>query len=444
MTKTPIHSFLEEYKEKGFVRLHMPGHKGAGNPTEAMDITEVSGADSLFEANGIIEESERIAGQIYGAHTFYSTEGSSLSIRAMLYLATVYAKKIGRAPKIAAARNAHKSFISAAALIDFDIDWICSEKSSYLSSMITESEVKTYFDSAKDLPIALYITSPDYLGYVSDIKRISELCHKKGVLLIVDNAHGAYLKFVTPSLHPIDLGADLCCDSAHKTLPALTGCAYMHVSKSAPAFFKDNVKRAMMLFASTSPSYLMLDSLDRLNPSLKDNFSEELQTFLDKIKLLKENLSKLGYTLIGNEPMKITVSSKEYGYLGEEMAEHLMQKGIMTEFSDSDYLVLMPSPKNTDPELEKLLDALSSLRKREKITTLPPLAHIPKKEISIREAMMSDSVTLPVSECVGKIVSTVTLGCPPAIPIAAPGEVIDEKILAAFQYYGITECSVVK
>lgn len=444
MTKTPIHSFLEEYEKSFSVRLHMPGHKGAGDFIEKIDITEISGADSLFEAGGIIEESERIAGEIFGADTFYSTEGSSLSIRAMLYLATLYSKSVGKTPKIAAARNAHKSFISAAALVDFEVDWVSSKSGSYLSAMISKEDVQEYFDSVKSLPSALYITSPDYLGYVSDIKSIAELCHKKGVLLLVDNAHGAYLKFLSPSRHPIDLGADLCCDSAHKTLPALTGTAYLHVSKSAPPFFKENAKRAMMLFASTSPSYIMLDSLDRLNPYLNGEFPEDLQTFICKMRGLKEALSSSGYTFAGNEPMKITVLSKEYGYLGTELSRHLEDNGIVPEFSDSDYLVLMPSPKNTEEELQKLFHTLSALPKREKIPLSPPSPSFPKRAISIREAIMSDSETLPISSCEGRIASAVTLGCPPAIPIAAPGEIIDKNTLSAFEYYGIFECSVVK
>ena len=444
MIKTPIHSFLEEYKASHSVRLHMPGHKGVGDGAEKMDITEISGADSLFEANGIIQESERIAGEIFGADTFYSTEGSSLSIRAMLYLAALYAKKLGKAPLIAAARNVHKSFVSAAALVDFGIDWISSEQSSYLSAMITADDVQAYFNSAGELPAALYLTSPDYLGYVSDIKKIADVCHKNGVLLIVDNAHGAYLKFLKPSSHPIDLGADLCCDSAHKTLSALTGCAYMHISKSAPPFFKENAKRAMMLFASSSPSYLMLDSLDRLNPYLKQDFSSDLQIFIDKIKLLKNKLSQLGFTFADNEPMKIAIRTKDFGYLGTDISDYLLKSGLVSEFADSDYLVLMPSPQNTDEELRRLFVALSSLKRKENISSLPPAAHLPKKKISIREAIMTDFEILPVCQCNGRVASSVTLGCPPAIPIAAPGEIIDEEIILAFEYYGIYECAVVK
>lgn len=444
MIKTPIHSFLLEYKASRSVRLHMPGHKGVGDGAQMMDITEIPGADSLFEANGIIEESERIAGEIFGADTFYSTEGSSLSIRAMLYLTALYAKRTGKAPLIAAARNVHKSFISAAALVDFGIDWISSEQSSYLSAMITPDDVKAYLYSAAELPVALYLTSPDYLGYVSDIKEIADICHKNGILLIIDNAHGAYLKFLTPSSHPIDLGADMCCDSAHKTLSALTGCAYMHISKSAPPFFKENAKKALMLFASTSPSYLILDSLDRLNPCLSQDFSRDLQIFVDKIKLLKDRLSQLGFTFAGNEPMKITIRAKHFGYLGTDMSAYLLEEGIVSEFADSDYLVLMPSPRNTDAELKRLFDALSSLKRKKSISSLPPAAHLPERKISIRDAIIADFEILPVSHCKGRVASSVTLGCPPAIPIAAPGEIVDEKIILAFEYYGIYECAVVK
>ena len=141
MMKTPLSDFLREYSEKNALRLHMPGHKGVGGFEEKYDITEIDGADSLFEAYGVIKDSENIAGEIFGADSFYSTEGSSLSIRAMLYLATLYAKRTNRRPIIAAGRNAHKAFTSAAALVDFEVDWILSESASYLSSRFRNDTV---------------------------------------------------------------------------------------------------------------------------------------------------------------------------------------------------------------------------------------------------------------------------------------------------------------
>ena len=444
MSDTPISSFLKEYQNKSAARLHMPGHKGRGANGESFDITEISGADSLFEANGIIKESEKNAGEIFGTDTFYSTEGSSLSIRAMLYLTVLYAKSTGRKPLIAAARNAHKAFVSAAALLDFDIEWIYAKDSDYLSSRFTKEDIADYFERAKELPIAVYLTSPDYLGFISDIKGISEECKKHGVLLIVDNAHGAYLKFLPTSLHPIDLGADMCCDSAHKTLNALTGCAYLHLSKSAPTLFKSKAKDAMMLFASTSPSYLLLNSLDLLNPYLKGDFNTKLQSFVDKLQSFKSELDFAGYKTVGDEPMKITILAKEYGYLGGEISDYLATQGVFVEFSDPDYLVLMPSPENSDAELDIAKAALLSLPKKSRISDTPPKVYIPKRACSVREAILSPSEVLPIEECIGKTVASVTAACPPAIPIAVSGEIIDEETITRFCYYGTEKCSVIK
>jgi len=142
--------------------------------------------------------------------------------------------------------------------------------------------------------------------------------------------------------------------------------------------------------------------------------------------------------------MKLTVQCKEYGYLGKEIAAYLSAHSIFTEFSDNDYLVLMPSPQNSHEELVKLKDVLLSLPRKERITDTPPSIHIPKKALSIREAVMSDAEILPASECCGRVASSVTLGCPPAIPIAVPGEVIDKETLRCFEYYKINKCTVVK
>ena len=122
---TPICEFVSQYAASDPLRLHMPGHKGSPFlGMEAMDITEIDGADSLFEAHGIIHKSEENASKLFGCPTFYSTEGSSLCIRAMLYLCILYAKQEGKEPLIAAARNVHSTFIRAAAMLDFDIHWL--------------------------------------------------------------------------------------------------------------------------------------------------------------------------------------------------------------------------------------------------------------------------------------------------------------------------------
>lgn len=442
--RTPIHGFLTDYASCDAVRMHMPGHKGRGTCHEKHDLTEVSGADSLFEASGIIAESEKNASDIFGAHTLYSTEGSSLSIRAMLYLTHLYAASEGRRPKIAAARNVHRSFVTAVALLDLEVDWLTSDSDSYLTVRLTGDDVRRYFESTDELPCAVYITSPDYLGFCSDIADIAGACHENGVLLLVDNAHGAYLRFLPNDRHPITLGADMCCDSAHKTLHALTGAGYLHLSHALPEYIHESAKRAMALFASTSPSYLILESLDLLNARLDGKYREDLSAINVHLGALRGALSDAGYTFVGDEPMKLTVHASRYGYSGYEMLEYLEGKGIVCEFADPDYLVLMPSVDTTAQDLGNLTYALLHLPKKPPKLDTPPTITLPKRKMSVREAVLSPSETVPISECLGRTLAAVTVACPPAVPILVSGEVIDEGAIELFRYYGITECTVVK
>ena len=437
---TPICSFSEKYAQNDNLRLHMPGHKGIGD-IERLDLTEIKGADSLYEASGIIKESEDNASELFGAHTFYSTEGSSLSIRAMLYLATLMKK--GERALILAGRNAHKVFVSAAALLDFDVEWMCGGES-YLSCNPSAKELEAKLDSMSVKPTAVYITSPDYLGNTSDIGALAEVCHRRGVLLLVDNAHGAYLAFTKPSRHPIALGADMCADSAHKTLPCLTGAGYLHVADSMPKEILARVKGAMALFGSTSPSYLILASLDRANAYINDCYADKLERFTKKLDAIKKRLEAHGFTLVGNEPMKLTLAPKSYGYTGYELAKYLEENGIVCEFCDPDYLVLMPTPEIKDGEIEMLERVLTTLPKKEEITVAPPTLSLPERAMTPREAMMSSAEEISIDEANGRILSAVTVGCPPAVPIVVSGEIINNEAIEAFKYYGIDCCSVIK
>ena len=320
---TPIKDFIDGYAKKNAVRMHMPGHKGVALVGAKSDITEITGADVLYLGDGIIAKSQANASEIFGSKkTVYSTEGSSLSIRAMVYLLCAYAKQEGRACKILAGRNAHKVFSTAVALCDAEVEWLYPKKSEGLNSCkICAKGLDEYLVQASEKPIALYLTSPDYIGNIEDILSISKVCKKHGILLVVDNAHGAYLKFLEKSIHPIDLGADMCCDSAHKTLSALTGAGYLHISSSAPEFFEQNVHHAMTLFASTSPSYLILNSLDLLNDYLSKDYKNDLANVVEKIKILKTYLKSIGYEIISHEPLKVVIKTKSYCYLGEDISK---------------------------------------------------------------------------------------------------------------------------
>ena len=440
--KTPIVSFLKSYQEKSPVRMHMPGHKGAGIlGFEGMDLTEIYGADELFAAEGIIKESEQNASSLFGCPTYYSTQGSTLCIQTMCTILCQDAKSKGKKPKILAGRNAHRSFIHAAALLDFEIEWLYG-KSDYLSCKIHAEDLEKAI--IESLPTAVYLTNPDYLGNLLDIQSLASVCKKHNVLLAIDNAHGAYLRFLEPSLHPIDLGADLCCDSAHKTLPVLTGGAYLHLSESLNQVWKNDVKHFMEYFSSTSPSYLIMASLDAANKVLDTTFRNSLSECVRSVASLKNTLVQHGYTILSGEPMKITISTKEFGYTGNEIANLLMECDIYPEFYDSDYIVLMPSPYNTKDDLKRLDTCLCGIERKPLLINKPPKLEQSKKAMNVRQALFSSSITLDVSKSLGQVCSSVTVSCPPAILPVIPGEVISESSIEVMKYYGIETVRVVK
>lgn len=444
--KTPIYDFVKKYSEGSVARFHMPGHKGASFlGCEELDITEIAGADVLYSPDGIISESERNATELFGTrHTFYSTEGSTLAIKAMLALIKRRTDQ-GRKTTVLAARNAHKAFLYACALLDIEIRWLYPEVFEHLCSCkISASRLSDALDAYSTLPDAVYITSPDYLGNISDVSALSDVCRKNDIPLLVDNAHGAYLAFTEPSLHPIHLGADMCSDSAHKTLPVLTGGAYLHVSKRFDAD-EQEVRDALSLFASTSPSYLILQSLDLCNKYLAEGYHEALCEHIAELKRIKQRLASAGLVTEVSEPLKLVFSRSTCGYSGDEIAAHLRANMIEPEFSDRDTLVLMSTPTIAGGDLDKLFNTLASLPKRSHDQgTAVPRPEILQPCISPREAMLSASETVPAEQSLGRICACPTVSCPPAVPIVMSGERISRQAIELMHYYGIKKIEVIK
>lgn len=444
---TPIHNFIEAYRASGAARLHMPGHKGADfSGCEQWDITEIDGADFLYAPSGIIRESEANAAALFGTgSTLYSTEGSSQCIRAMLYLAMLAfaEKRPGAKPAIIAARNVHKAFLTAAVLLDFEIVWLFPENREYSLCRCDISEAQLE-EALRRTPNAagVYLTSPDYLGNRLDIRALAGTARSFGVPLLVDNAHGAYLRFLPASRHPMDLGADLCCDSAHKTLPVLTGGAYLHIAKTAPALFHRRAQSAMALFGSTSPSYLILRSLDRANPYLAGPYPRRLAETTGRIAALKARLAQRGWRFLGDEPLKLTLDAKSYGWTGPGLAEALKAQNIVCEYADPDYVVLMPTPENPPETLDRLESALAGLERRAALPAASLRFQKTERRMPVREAMFLPSENLPVEEAVGRTAASLSVSCPPAISPAVPGETVSGEVAEIYQYYGIREISV--
>ncbi len=438
---TPIVDFVKAYANKNTARLHMPGHKGKSFlGIEKYDITEIDGADVLSTADGIIAESENNASVLFDTkHTYYTTQGSTTAIYTMLALAK---KENG---VVLAARNVHKAFIHGCALLDIDVEWLMdSDASTVLKCEVTAKTVENKINSLSQKPAAVYLTSPDYLGNIQDIPQIAKVCKKYDIPLLVDNAHGAYLGFLEKTIHPIHLGATACCDSAHKTLPVLTGGAYLHISKYAPKDFADNARSSLAMFSSTSPSYIILQSLDLCNRYLNENIKKELSKCVDRINEVKSLIKERGFCVLESEPLKITVDCYASGYTGDEMATVLRNNNIEPEFYDNRFLVLMLTPQNDDDDFKLLNNAFAQLKPKNAIIENRFKINLPVKKMSVRDAVFAESEIVDIDKSIGRICAAPTVSCPPAVPIAVSGEEITEEVAKLFKYYGFDKILVVK
>lgn len=465
---TPIVDFVRRYAQSGTSRLHMPGHKGQSLlGFEPWDITEIKGADELYGADGIIAQSEANATRLFGTvHTYYSTEGSSQCIRAMLCLALQAAPAAGQRPVLLAARNAHKALLYAAALLDFDIQWLWpapQDAGALCSCPVSAAKLTGALQGLAQQgkrPFGVYITSPDYLGGVQDIAALAEVCKDFGVPLLVDNAHGAYLRFLPQGgQHPIALGAAMCCDSGHKTLPVVTGGAYLHLGKNAPVQDEAAVRNALALFGSTSPSYLILQSLDKCNQILSEGYPLRLLQCCGHLTRLRRELNEAaakhcpGPLALESEPLKVTLDAAVLGLSGTELAEKLRAAKIECEYADPRYLVLMFTPDNPPQDFERLTVAV--LRIAEELAgpvTLPEetageFAELERglhRRCTIRQAVFAPQEQLPAEQAVGRICAMPTVSCPPAIPIVVSGEQITPAAAAWMKRYHVEEVSVIR
>lgn len=447
-SRTPIVDFVRRYRESGTVRAHMPGHKGRSRlGYEPLDITEIAGADALYEADSIIRESEENAARHFGfGRTFYSAEGSSQCIRAMLFLAMDGRKRSGDRPVVLAARNVHKAFIHACALLDIDVEWLMPEGEGreLCSCPVSPEGLRQKLTACgENKPFAVYITSPDYLGGTADVTGLAAICHEAEIPLLVDNAHGAYLKFLQPSHHPIDLGADMTCDSAHKTLPVVTGGAYLQISKEMEKKLTRDPKIALGLFGSTSPSYLILQSLDLCNQLLAEGYIEDIRTACARVSVLADALQKLGFDARANagDPLKLVIRDARGG---TALAQGLRERGIEVEFADRTAVVLMLTPDNTEEDLIRIREALADIGAAGPAWEDLPALPAPVRAMTIREAVFASAELIDTQKAEGCICAVPTVSCPPAVPIAVSGEVITKETVQTLLAYGIMEIEVVR
>ena len=430
--------FLERNKEKGPARFYMPGHKGKFPLDGAYDITEITGADSLYHADGIIRETERRFERLYGSKaTVLSAGGTTLCIQGMLAAAR---RKYGLR-RILAARNAHVTLVNACALLDIEPVWVYPKPYDRfgVSGSVTPEQLEAALE--KETVDAVYITSPDYFGMLSDIKGLAAVCKKHGLPLLVDNAHGAHLKFLPRDLHPLSQGATLCCDGAHKTLPVLTGGALLHARDD---FTAGELKAAMSLFGSTSPSYLIMQSLDACAGYLENAARKEFSALVKRLDKLRKSAFEKGIFVFESEPARLSLAGAPEEYHGD-LAAYLREHGIECDYAAAEAAVLMPTPFNTEEEFMLLEQAIADFKPDEAYrgdhslkTPCPP-----KRVLTPREAVFASSEELPVDEICGRIAAESKIACPPGVAVIVAGERVDEDSQKLLKKSGIFTLKVV-
>ena len=442
---------LENYFNENYLPMHMPGHKrninllGEKLPYK-IDITEIDGFDDLHHATGMIKDIEEKAKRLYGSkRSFLLVNGSTCGILAGIRAMTKYGDKV------LVARNSHKSVYNAIEINNLNPIYLLPKIDKYgIDKNIDINDIKEKLENNKDIKLVIII-SPTYEGVISDIKKVVEISHKYNVPVLVDEAHGAHLKFINKlsENEAINAGADIVIQSLHKTLPALTGTAVLHIQGEYVK--KENIERELSIFETSSPSYILISSIEECLDIVKDkgeelfkNYEENLKYFYKETKKLKK-LKILGNKILeektNNEDEyydfgKIVVLTNNCKITGKELSDILRTDyKIELEMSSINYALAMTSICDTKENFDRLLQALIEIDEKlekEKVKIVKEIEKIkkieiklPKKEIGILDAINNENIEfLDYNKLEGRISKEYIWVYPPGIPLITPGEEI--------------------
>ncbi len=430
---------LIEYSSSHRYPFHMPGHKRAESfpsvlPLE-LDITEIPGFDNLHDAEGILIDAMEKAADFFGAdRSFFLVNGSSGGILAAVRACT------RRGDTLLMARGCHKSVYHAAELCGLRTEYLQAEEVPgwEMFGSISPLDVERALERHGKCT-AVLITSPTYEGILSDISAIAEIVHRKGGILIVDEAHGAHLGLGNFPPSAIQCGADIAVQSLHKTLPTPTQTAILHLRRGRVN--EKELQRQLAIFQTSSPSYLFLGAMDACVEYLDKNqdilfpaYEAMLRAFYQKT----ENLAHLRVyrssgEVFAHDSGKIVISTKGTSITGPQLAERLRSTYFLeTEMSARSIVLAMTSVCDRKEGLCRLADALAgidaTLSKRE----VPPETgwKLPDAVCTIAEAVQASKEEIPAEQAVGRISADYFWAYPPGIPLLVPGEKISREMLA--------------
>ncbi|SFI36670.1 Arginine/lysine/ornithine decarboxylase [Tindallia magadiensis] len=454
--RAPLFEALLTYVDNETIPFHVPGHKKGvgidrffrefiGTNAMAIDVTVFEQVDSLHHPSGCIAEAQKLAADAFQAdHTFFCVHGTSGALHAMML------SVLREGDKIILPRNVHKSVTTGLALIGAIPIYIQPEIDPLTGTAlnVTPEAVKKALHEHPDTKGVLVI-NPTYFGVAADLEVIAKLVHQHHIPLMVDEAHGPHLSFHKDlPMSAMEAGADICAQSTHKIIGSLTQSSMLHVQGKRVDHRK--VQAALNLLHTTSPSYILLASLD---VARRQMMTEGFQ-LLEKTQFLShqarerintidgfhcfgaENIGKPGF--YDFDSAKLTITCQNFGISGHQLEEILSKEfHIQPELSDLYNVLCTLSIGNTQEQVDALISALQSIRNRydqrrvpscskTDIVILPPL---PLQKLSPREAMHCHTLVLPLWESIGHISAEFLMVYPPGIPILCPGELISEELV---------------
>ena len=441
---------LKEYADSDHLPMHMPGHKrrmgDVGNPF-FIDITEIEGFDNLYRAEGVLKEAQKRAAALYGSEeTHYLVNGSTGGILAAISGCTTFGGRI------LMVRNSHKSAYHAAMLRGLDTAYLYPadppESPGFMSKwgingQILPGDVEKSLAEEEGIQ-AVFITSPTYDGVVSDIRAIAAAAHRHGLPLIVDEAHGAHLSF--SEYFPesaLACGADVVIHSLHKTLPALTQSALIHINGSLAD--AGRIRRYLSVYQTSSPSYVLMAGMDECVEWTAQN-REAFDRYAERLRALRERLGRMDTLRLiecpGMDRSKILISVRDAEISGNELQDRLRDGyGIELEMACSSYACALTSVADREEDLERLgralLDLDASLPRRTLDRRIyPDDSVMPARQVKrLLEAWDHKGSRTKLPDAEGRISGDFITLYPPGIPLLAPGELVEEPMVRRIQRY---------
>ncbi|MDD4311692.1 MAG: aminotransferase class V-fold PLP-dependent enzyme [Eubacteriales bacterium] len=439
---TTINESLQEtlgtYARENSARFHMPGHKGRGlagfwrDELQLWDVTELSNTDNLHAPQGAIAQAQDSMAQAYGAKSsFFVVNGGTNAVQAMILV-------LEEEDKLLLARDCHRSAVSGAALRGIETCYISPryDEARGLLGMVTPEDLDQALTQTN--ATAVLITTPNAYGLCADVAGLAEAAHRHGALLMIDSAHGAHYPFSDALPRSLGGYADLFVHSQHKTMDALTQAASLHLGECRIS--PERLRRALAMTETTSPSYLLMASLDwsvymarRRDWTGQVSRCIKLEEQIEAIDGFRVFHERIGIGVFERDRTRIVVDVTQRGYTGYEAQAILEENNIYLEMADARRLVLITTPNDEPIWYEQLLNALANLPKRRPRKTSIRGEEIRfaanEQKMRIREATFAKTQTIPLNSAKGRVAAEPIGIYPPGIALVMPGEVIDQRAI---------------